>query len=34
VPGEGGLVHLRSEVSADGPDPRRVLLWRFIAVVA
>jgi acyl dehydratase len=34
VPGGGGLVHLRSEVSADGPDPRRVLLWRFIAVVA
>jgi acyl dehydratase len=34
LPGGGGLVQLQSEVSADGPDPRRVLLWRFIAIVA
>jgi acyl dehydratase len=28
-----GLVHLRSRVSADGPDHRDVLDWRFVAVM-
>jgi acyl dehydratase len=37
LPGGGGLVHLRSGVRAEGPDgppPRGVLDWRYIAVVA
>jgi acyl dehydratase len=37
LPGGGGLVHLRSEVRADGAEgspPRDVLDWRYIAVVA
>jgi acyl dehydratase len=32
--GDGGLLHLRSRVSADGPERRDVLDWRYIAVVA
>jgi acyl dehydratase len=31
--GEAGLAHLRSRVSADGPDHRDVLDWRFVAVM-
>jgi acyl dehydratase len=34
LPGSGGLVHLRSRVRADGPEPREVLDWRYVAVVA
>lgn len=34
LPGGGGLAHLRSLVRADGPDPRDVLNWRYVAVVA
>ena len=34
LPDGGGLVHLRSEVRADGPDERDVLDWRYVAVVA
>jgi acyl dehydratase len=34
LPAGGGLVHLQSQVRADGPDQRSVLLWRFVAVVA
>jgi acyl dehydratase len=34
LPGGGGLVHLRSLVRADAPDPRDVLDWRFVAVLA
>lgn len=30
----GGLVHLRSRVSADGDQPRNVLDWRFVVVLA
>jgi acyl dehydratase len=33
VDDEAGLVHLRSRVSADGPDHRDVLDWRFVAVL-
>jgi acyl dehydratase len=32
--GAGGLVHLRSLVSADGPERRAVLDWRYVAVIA
>ncbi|WP_245646604.1 hypothetical protein [Microtetraspora niveoalba] len=35
LPGGGGLVHLRSLVkAADGGEPRDVLDWRFVAVMA
>ncbi len=34
LPDRGGLVHLRSEVRADGPDERDVLDWRYVAVLA
>ncbi len=37
LPGGGGLVHLRSQVQADGSDgspPRDALDWRYITVVA
>jgi acyl dehydratase len=40
LPGGGGLVHLRSQVRAEGPGgpddtaPRDVLDWRYVAVVA
>jgi len=34
LPGGGGLVHLRSQVRADGPVPRDVLDWRYVAVIA
>jgi acyl dehydratase len=30
----GGLVHLRSLVRADAPEPRDVLDWRYVAVIA
>jgi acyl dehydratase len=30
----GGLVHLRSQVQADAPQPRDVLDWRYVAVIA
>ena len=30
----GGLIHLRSVVTADGETPRQVLDWRFVCVVA
>jgi acyl dehydratase len=32
--GDGGLVHLRSRVRADAPEPRDVLDWRLVAVIA
>jgi acyl dehydratase len=32
--GDGGLVHLRSRVSADNPERRDVLDWRYVAVIA
>ncbi|WP_326835353.1 MaoC family dehydratase [Amycolatopsis rhabdoformis] len=32
--GEGGLVHLRIDVEAHGDEPRPVLLWRCVAVLA
>jgi acyl dehydratase len=34
LPAAGGLVHLRSLVRADRPEPCDVLDWRFVAVVA
>ena len=34
LPGGGGLVHLRSQVQADGEAPRDVLDWRYVAVFA
>jgi acyl dehydratase len=34
LPGGGGLVRLRSLVRADGPEPRDVLDWRYVAVMA
>jgi len=40
LPGGGGLVHLRSQVQAEGPGgpgdaaPRDVLDWRYVAVFA
>jgi acyl dehydratase len=34
LPGGGGLVHLRSVVRADGPPPRDVLDWRYVAILA
>jgi acyl dehydratase len=34
LPDGGGLVHLRSQARADGPAPRDVLDWRFVAVLA
>jgi acyl dehydratase len=34
LPDGGGLVHLRSQVRADGPPVRDVLDWRYVAVVA
>jgi len=34
LPGGGGLVHLRSLVSADGEPPTPVLDWRYVAVLA
>lgn len=34
LPAGAGLVHLRSQVRADGAEPRSVLDWRFVAVVA
>src|SRR5215472_1006025 len=34
LPDGGGLVHLRSLVRADAPDPRDVLDWRYVAVLA
>lgn len=30
----GGLVHLRSRITADGDEPRDVLDWRFVVVLA
>jgi len=33
-PGSGGLVHLRSQVTADGPVPREVLDWRYVTIIA
>jgi acyl dehydratase len=32
--GTGGLVHLRSQVRADGPAPRDVLDWRYVTIIA
>jgi acyl dehydratase len=32
--GDAGLVHLRAQVRADAPEPRDVLDWRFVAVMA
>jgi acyl dehydratase len=34
LPAAGGLVHLRSRVHADRPEPCDVLDWRFVAVIA
>jgi len=34
LPGGAGLVHLRSEVRADGPAARDVLDWRYVALLA
>jgi acyl dehydratase len=34
LPAGGGLVRLRSLVRADGPEPREVLDWRYVAVLA
>ena len=34
LPGGGGLVHLRSVVTADGDPDRTVLDWRYVAVLA
>ena len=34
LPGAGALVHLRSRLRADAPEPRAVLDWRYVAVVA
>ena len=34
LPGCGGLVHLRSQVRADGPVPREVLDWRYLTIIA
>jgi acyl dehydratase len=34
LPNGGGLAHLRSRARAAGPEPRDVLDWRFVAVMA